>query len=93
MLVLNIKNDEFLGTVEKLKEIDFAESVVLQTLFEYKIKDEQKDFIFKHDSQTRLPPSVSNALTAQTVQITCVKCLLNRDVLAEHRRVSLRPKA
>jgi hypothetical protein len=40
MLVLNIKNDEFLGTVEKLKEIDFAESVVLQTLFEYKIKDE-----------------------------------------------------
>ena len=40
MLVLNIKNDEFLGTVEKLKEIDCAESVVLQTLFEYKIKDE-----------------------------------------------------
>lgn len=40
MLVQNIKNDEFLGTVEKLKEIDFAESVVLQTLFEYKIKDE-----------------------------------------------------
>ena len=40
MLVLNIKNDEFLGTVEKLKEIDFAESVVLQTLFEYKMKDE-----------------------------------------------------
>lgn len=29
MLIQNIKNDEFLGTVEKLKEIDFAESVVL----------------------------------------------------------------
>lgn len=27
-------------TLEKLKEIDFAESVVLQTLFEYKLKDE-----------------------------------------------------
>jgi len=29
MLVQNIKDDEFLKTVEKLKEIDFAESVVL----------------------------------------------------------------
>lgn len=27
-------------TLEKLKEIDFAESVILQTLFEYKTKDE-----------------------------------------------------
>ncbi len=27
-------------TIEKLKEIDFAESVVLQTLFEYKLRDE-----------------------------------------------------
>ena len=27
-------------TVEKLKEIDFAESLVIQTLFEYKLKDE-----------------------------------------------------
>jgi hypothetical protein len=40
MLVQNIKDDEFMKTVEKLKEIDFAESVILQTLFEYKTKDE-----------------------------------------------------
>lgn len=40
MLVQNIKDDEFLKTVEKLKEIDFAESVVLSTLYEYKLKDE-----------------------------------------------------
>ena len=40
MLVQNIREDEFLRTVEKLKEIDFAESAVLQTLFEYKIRDE-----------------------------------------------------
>ncbi|CDW81687.1 UNKNOWN [Stylonychia lemnae] len=40
MLIQNIKDDEFMKTVEKLKEIDFAESVVLQTLFEYKLKDE-----------------------------------------------------
>lgn len=41
MLVQNIREDEFLRTVEKLKELDFAESVVLQTLFEYKLRDEQ----------------------------------------------------
>jgi hypothetical protein len=29
MLVQNIRDDEFMRTVEKLKEIDFAESVVL----------------------------------------------------------------
>lgn len=29
MLVQNIKEDEFLKTVEKLKELDFAESVVI----------------------------------------------------------------
>jgi hypothetical protein len=40
MLVQNIKEDEFLRTLEKLKELDFAESVVMQTLFEYKLKDE-----------------------------------------------------
>ncbi len=27
-------------TLDKLKEIDFAESVIIQTLFEYKLKDE-----------------------------------------------------
>lgn len=40
MLVQNIKEDEFLRTLEKLKELDFAESIVMQTLFEYKLKDE-----------------------------------------------------
>jgi hypothetical protein len=40
MLVQNIREVEFMRTVEKLKELDFAESVVLQTLFEYKIRDE-----------------------------------------------------
>eukprot|EP00347_Sterkiella_histriomuscorum_P021422 403334032 len=44
MLVQSIRDDEFLRTLDKLKEIDFAESVVLQTLFEYKLKDE-------HDQQ------------------------------------------
>ena len=40
MLVQNIKEDEFMRTVDKLKEIDFAESIIIQTLFEYKLKDE-----------------------------------------------------
>lgn len=40
MLVQNIKDDEFIKTLEILKELDFAESVVIQTLFEYKLKDE-----------------------------------------------------
>ncbi len=40
MLVQSIKEDEFMRTLDKLKEIDFAESVILQTLFEYKLKDE-----------------------------------------------------
>ena len=40
MLIQNIRNDEFMKTVERLKELDFAESVVMETLFEYKLKDE-----------------------------------------------------
>jgi len=40
MLIQNIREDEFIRTLEKLKEIDFAESAILQTLFEYKLKDE-----------------------------------------------------
>lgn len=40
MLIQNIKEDEFLKALEKLKELDFAESVILGTLFEYKQKDE-----------------------------------------------------
>jgi hypothetical protein len=38
--VQSIREDEFLKTLEKLKELDFAESVILSTLFEYKLKDE-----------------------------------------------------
>jgi len=38
--VQSIKNDEFMRNVEKLKELDFAEGLILQTLFEYKVKDE-----------------------------------------------------
>jgi len=30
-----------MGHVEKLKELDFAEGLVLQTLLDYRIKDEQ----------------------------------------------------
>jgi len=29
MLVQNIKEDEFMRTVDKLKEIDFAESIII----------------------------------------------------------------
>ena len=39
--ISSIKNEEFMGHVEKLKELDFAEGLVLQTLFDYRIKDEQ----------------------------------------------------
>ena len=38
--IQDIKTDEFMKNVEKLKELDFAESIVLQTLFEYKLRDE-----------------------------------------------------
>lgn len=40
MLIQNIKDEEFIKTLEILKEIDFAESVIIQTLFEYKLRDE-----------------------------------------------------
>jgi len=40
MLVQNLKENEFMKAVEMLKEIDFAESAILETLFKYKIKDE-----------------------------------------------------
>lgn len=35
-LVQNIKEEEFMRTFLKLKELDFAESAVMKTLFEYK---------------------------------------------------------
>jgi hypothetical protein len=38
--IANLKNEEFMGHVEKLKELDFAEGLVLQTLLDYRIKDE-----------------------------------------------------
>jgi hypothetical protein len=38
--VQSIKHDEFMKNVEKLKELDFAEGLILQTLFEYKVRDE-----------------------------------------------------
>ena len=38
--VQSIKNDEFMKNVDKLKELDFAEGLILQTLFDYKINDE-----------------------------------------------------
>ena len=40
MFIQDIKNEEFMKNVEKLKDLDFAESLVLQTLFEYKLRDE-----------------------------------------------------
>jgi hypothetical protein len=39
-LIQSMKNDEFMKHVEKLKELDFAEGLVLQTLFDYKLRDE-----------------------------------------------------
>lgn len=40
MLVQNIKEEEFMKTLDRLKEIDFADSSVIETLFEYKTRDE-----------------------------------------------------
>jgi len=40
MLALNIKEDEFMKTIEKLKELEFADRFIIETLFEYKLKDE-----------------------------------------------------
>ncbi len=39
-LVQSLKNDEFMSNVDRLKDLDFAEGMVLQTLFDYKIRDE-----------------------------------------------------
>jgi len=39
-LVQSLKADEFMNNVNRLKDLDFAEGIVLQTLFDYKIKDE-----------------------------------------------------
>jgi hypothetical protein len=38
--VHNLKGEEFMKNVEKLKELDFAEGLILQTLFDYKVRDE-----------------------------------------------------
>lgn len=39
-LVQSLKADEFMNNVNRLKDLDFAEGIVLQTLFDYKVKDE-----------------------------------------------------
>lgn len=39
-LVQNLKEEEFLRTFAKLKDIDFADCTVMKTLFEYKKQDE-----------------------------------------------------
>jgi hypothetical protein len=39
-LVNDLKEEEFMKNVEKLKELDFAEGLILQTLFDYKVRDE-----------------------------------------------------
>jgi hypothetical protein len=38
--VFSLKGEEFMKNVEKLKELDFAEGLILQTLFDYKVRDE-----------------------------------------------------
>jgi len=38
--VFSLKGEEFMKNVEKLKELDFAEGIILQTLFDYKVRDE-----------------------------------------------------
>jgi hypothetical protein len=39
-LIQSLKQDEFMNNVNRLKDLDFADGMVLQTLFDYKIKDE-----------------------------------------------------
>lgn len=48
-LVQTIKADEFMNNVNRLKDLDFAEGMVLQTLFDYKIKDEQDQIDLAQD--------------------------------------------
>ncbi len=40
MLVNDIRKDEFMKTFYKLKEIEFADSSMLKTLYDYKTNDE-----------------------------------------------------
>ncbi|CDW81148.1 UNKNOWN [Stylonychia lemnae] len=49
MLVQNIKEEQFLKTLDKLKEIDFADSSVMETLFEYKTRDEEDQIEQAHE--------------------------------------------
>lgn len=40
MLLENIREHEFLRAMDKLKDLDFADGSILETLYEYKVKDE-----------------------------------------------------
>ena len=44
-----IKDEQFSRTLGKLKEIDFADSSILATLFEYKLRDEEEQIEQAHD--------------------------------------------
>ncbi len=48
-LVESLKNDEFMSNVNRLKDLDFAEGMVLQTLFDYKLRDEQDQIDLAQD--------------------------------------------
>jgi len=47
--VAGIKDQEFNRTLSKLKEIDFADSSMLATLFEYKLRDEEEQIEQAYD--------------------------------------------
>ncbi|MFN9909133.1 MAG: hypothetical protein ACK56F_23940 [bacterium] len=48
-LVSNMKGEEFMKNVDKLKELDFAEGLILQTLFDYKVRDEHDQIDLAND--------------------------------------------
>ena len=48
-LVSNMKGEEFMKNVDKLKELDFAEGLILQTLFDYKVRDEHDHIDLAND--------------------------------------------
>jgi hypothetical protein len=47
--VFSLKGEEFMKNVEKLKELDFAEGLILQTLFDYKVRDEHDQIDLAND--------------------------------------------
>ena len=82
----NIREEEFLKTVDKLKELDFAESDVLMTLFEYKLKDEKDQLDLAQDVASQYRDGKLDPKIAMQIERKKKKERLKKNIFQNHNQ-------